>query len=226
VKTAGSPGSWVELWLFEPRYKTYLDAVGGDRGLGLDLYEWNVAMSAAVLHDLAHLEVALRNVYDRALTAGVPPGGQHWTVSPERFFGPVIKRNRDGSTSDVNHRPRKQIHVAVRTAGPGAPPGKIVAELMFGFWRYLSTSAHEKPLWLPYLRHGFITGTSRPAVDHPVARLHLLRNRVVHNEPLLSTDLIARHSDVLVLASRMSPELRTHLGTTSRWLTVRGQRPT
>jgi hypothetical protein len=63
-------------------------------------------------------------------------------------------------------------------------------------------------------------------VDRPISRLHLLRNRVVHNEPLLRTDQTARHDDVLELASRISPELRTHLGTTSRWLTVCGQRPT
>lgn len=35
---------------------------------------------------------------------------------------------------------------AVREAGPGAPAGKAIAELMLGFWRYLSTAARRRPL--------------------------------------------------------------------------------
>ena len=56
---------------------------------------------------------------------------------------------------------------------------------MFGFWRYLSTAAHHHPLWIPYLHTAFTAGTSRTAVDHPVGRLHHLRNRIAHHEPLL-----------------------------------------
>jgi hypothetical protein len=69
--------------------------------------------------------------------------------------------------------------------GPGAPPGKVIAELTFGFWRYLSTTAHHHPLWIPYLHTAFRPGTSRQAVDGPVDRLHQLRNRIAHHEPLL-----------------------------------------
>ena len=71
------PGPWVEAWLSAPRYVVYLAAVGGDRQLGLDLYEWNAVVSAAFLHDLAHLEVALRNAYDAAVVANTPAGQPH-----------------------------------------------------------------------------------------------------------------------------------------------------
>ena len=71
------PGPWVEAWLSAPRYAVYLAAVGGDRQLGLDLYEWNAVVSAAFLHDLAHLEVALRNAYDAAAVANTPAGQPH-----------------------------------------------------------------------------------------------------------------------------------------------------
>jgi len=146
----------------------------GDRARGLDLYEWNAAVSAAVLHDLAHLEVALRNVYDRALSVAATPRGRHWTAVPRQHFGPVIKRASDGSSYDANDKPRQQIAYAMRSAGgPAAPPGKVIAELSFGFWRYLSTSAHEVPLWLPHLRHGFVPrdlpASSRPTGDAPAS---------------------------------------------------------
>lgn len=73
----------------------------------------------------------------------------------------------------------------MREAGPAAPPGKVIAELMFGFWRYLSTTAHHHPLWIPYLHNAFTPGTHRKAVDGPVDHLHRLRNRIAHHEPLL-----------------------------------------
>ncbi len=183
-------------------------------------------MSAAILHDLAHVEVALRNVYDRALSAGMPAGAGHWTGQPYRFFAPLMRRASDGTTYDANDKPRKQIAVAVRAAGgSGAPPGKVIAELTFGFWRYLSTSAHEAPLWLPHLRQGFAPGTSRRAVDGPASRLNGLRNRVAHHEPLLTANLTARRGDVVALAACISADLSAYVAASSTWAAVQGQRP-
>jgi hypothetical protein len=76
---------------------------------------------------------------------------------------------RDGTRVDANQAPRQQIERAVREAGPGAAPGKVIAELNFGFWRYLSTAAHHYPLWIPYLYNAFKPGTVRQAVDKPAA---------------------------------------------------------
>ena len=44
------------------------------------LYEWNAKLSAALLHDLSHLEVGLRNACDRQLAAAALPGDSHWTA--------------------------------------------------------------------------------------------------------------------------------------------------
>lgn len=51
----------MEQWLSAGRFRTYLNAAGGDRSKALDLYEWSARMSAAIMHDLGHLEVAVRN---------------------------------------------------------------------------------------------------------------------------------------------------------------------
>lgn len=208
----GQVGSWLEAWLSPARLSTYLIAAGGDRALALDLYEWNTAVSAAVLHDLAHLEVAVRNAYAGAWVSRVPAGGRHWIGEPGRYFPPVARKARNGVVFDANRTPRDQIASAVRAAGRGAPTGKVVAELSFGFWRYLSISARERDLWLPYLRHAFIAGTSRKTIDLPMGRLHLLRNRVAHHEPLLAVDLEARYADVLVILSRVDPRIAASCG--------------
>ncbi|KPN46025.1 hypothetical protein [Mycobacterium intracellulare] len=219
------PGPWVERWLSRPRFGVYLAAVGDDRQLALDRYEWNAVVSAAFHHDLAHLEVALRNAYD--IIANTPSGLPHWTADPYRLFPVRWRAARDSTRIDANRAPREQIERAVRAAGPGAPPGKVIAELTFGFWRYLSITAHHHPLWIPYLHKAFATGTSRPAVDRPIGRLHQLRNRIAHHEPLLRRNsatgvlslttqhLVDLHADLLTVADLISPELREYIEATS-----------
>ncbi len=159
------PGPWVERWLSQPRHGVYLAASQGDPQLALDLYEWNAEISAALLRDLAHLEVGLRNAYDRALSARWP-GPPHWTTANIPAFAPLW-RTRRGRRVDVNLRTRESLHRAVDSAGgPAAPPGKVIAELMFGFWRFLSSSAHEKSLWVLSLHrrsHRALTGATSTA---------------------------------------------------------------
>jgi hypothetical protein len=96
---------------------------------------------------------------------------------------------------------------------------------MFGFWRYLSSAAHEKTLWVPALHRAFPRGTDRALhVDGPVGRLHDLRNRVAHHEPLLTTDVAGRLADLIGLATRLDPPLGQYLEATStvaNLLTVR-----
>lgn len=219
-----APGPWVEQWLSGPRFNTYLAAGGGDRQRALDLYEWNVAVAAAIQHDLAHLEVAIRNTYDAALVAR-QAGPLHWTEDPLAYFPVTIRRANNGQRYDENERPRDQLAAARRSAGRTAPTGKIVAELMFGFWRYLTITGRANTLWMPYLRHGFVSGTSRPAIDDPMGRLHRLRNRVAHHEPLLTQKLAAPRGDVLTLLGHISPDLRTYVDARSSWARIEAQRP-
>ena len=52
---------WIEAWLGTPRFQKYLDLCAGDHSRALTLYEWNVALGQALMHDIAHFEIALRN---------------------------------------------------------------------------------------------------------------------------------------------------------------------
>lgn len=142
-----------------------------------------------------------------------------------QYFPTIWKTARDRTRYDVNETPRKQLAHAVREAGPGAPAGKVIAELPFGFWRYLSSSAHEVSLWRPYLHRAFAGGTGRNAVDRPLSRLHKLRNRVAHHEPLLNQDLPARHDDVLAIAALISSELQDYIQDHSDFDSLTTRRP-
>jgi hypothetical protein len=97
---------------------------------------------------------------------------------------------------------------------------------MFGFWRYLSSAAHEKTLWVPALHRAFPPGTNRAThVDGPVGRLHDLRNRVAHHEPLLTTDVAGRLSDLIGVAARLDLHLGQHVQATSTVSSLLDTRP-
>ena len=226
MASSSPPGPWLDAWLSAPRFATYLAAAGGDRRRAFDLYEWNARVAGAFFRDLAHLEVALRNAYDTAIVTHTAPSLPHWTQDPYRLFPVQMRTANDGTQFDANATARKQLQDAARKIGANQPPGKTIAELSFGFWRYLSTGARHTPLWIPYLHHAFTPGTSRPAVDRPVADLHRFRNRIAHHEPLLrwptatAQPLRDRYADIITIAGLISSDLRDYLAHTSTVLTT------
>jgi len=131
-----------------------------------------------------------------------------------RLFGPLW-RSRGGRRVDVNDKPRRGIQEAVRRCGSAAPPGKVVAELSFGFWRYLTSSAHEKSLWLQYLHAAYPPGTSRKDVDRGLSRLNELRNRVAHHEPIFSQPLGSAARDLIYVCGLLSSDVAAYVQATS-----------
>lgn len=213
---------WIEDWLSPPRFEVYLAAADGDRRAALGLYDWNARVAASLQHDLGHLEVGLRNAYDRALTEPISlTPGTHWTVDPWRSFPRRMK-----GTTDVNEKRRAALQRARHQAGGyRAHPGKAIAELSFGFWRHLTERTQHDPLWVPHLHTAFAPGTSRSQVDRPMERLLKLRNRVAHYEPLLDADLPARFQDLLTVAGLFSAPLRDYIADHSRTRELVWQRP-
>lgn len=225
-------GPWVERWLSAPRFTAYLIAAAGDRRKALALYDWNAMVASAFHHDLAHLEIGLRNAYDHALCAA-EPDRPHWVFESERYFPPQPQKAANGRLYDANQTSRKLIADAVRNAGRGSakgegahpPPGKVIAELTFGFWRYLSAKRQHDQLWLPYLHRAFRPGTGRLDVDRPVNHLHNLRNRVAHHEPLFTQNLAERHRDLVTVAGLVSTELAEYIAARSAWPPLAGNVP-
>jgi hypothetical protein len=198
-----SDGPWVERWLSTARFSVYVRVCGGDRTRAVALYQWNAAAGQAFGLDLGHLEVALRNAYDVAITARWR-GAEHWLLDQA---GPV-RRPLVRHGIDHNARRRSQIAEACdRAGGPGASPGKVIAELPFGFWRFLTSASRQNSLWMPYLRYAFPRRTARVAVDVVVTELNQVRNRIAHHEPLLARDLAADHAQLLHLVGLLNPQL-------------------
>lgn len=189
----------VQRHLSPSRLGTFLRASQGDLDRAVDLYRWNAAVSGALWEALGHGEVVLRNAIHDALT-----------VRHER-----LRRSGhwyDDPTYELEQRARDDIAAGVRRirrAGGRPEPGKVVAELSFGFWRYLLARRYTATLW-PAVRPHFphLAGADRRLLEAPVARLHSLRNRVAHHEPLLAEDLPGRYTDLLTVIGAVDPQLR------------------
>jgi hypothetical protein len=183
----------------------------------LNLYEWNTAVSAAFYASLQAFEVVLRNALDRELTQwhSSRERPSHWYDDPAKVLDP--RRHRDIAKAQarlwVNRRP--------------ATPGRIVAELNLGFWRSLLTSRYEQSLWTPALRHAFpsLRPQRRRDIGDRVTRLHLLRNRLAHHEPIHRRDLAADYADLLFVVGAICPRARAWIDQTSTVDLVLAQRP-
>lgn len=198
-------GEWVEDWLSAERFRTYLKRAGYDRDRALTLHEWNTQLNAALLHDFAHLEVGLRNMYDRAFGAVVAPGEKHWT-DPQSCR--LLFPDRDGA----DFRTHRDLENARRLAGgPNALPGKMMAELTFGFWTLLTSTRHANVIWQPHLRHLYPGGSDRRQIHNGLDELRKLRNRVAHHEPIVLAQLPGALRRIQRYASYVSPELARYM---------------
>lgn len=172
------------------RLRSYLVSCDQDLSRALELYEWNLTASAAIMQTAATVEVVVRNALDAKLVAWASGRGQRpWfdAVPLDSRGRADIDKARDRAT---NYGRARSTH------------GKVVAELSFGFWRYLTAQRYHTSLWVPALHAAFPHGdadlrTRRREVERHLADLMLVRNRAAHHEPIQRRDL-ARDLDVAV----------------------------
>ncbi len=204
----------VEAAISRERLAPYRDEADGSIAAAVKLYEWNAAMSAALWQDIGHLEVLLRNAMHDQLTAWniAHYGNPRWYDDPGNLL--------------AAHR-REDIAMArSRLARANKPddPGRIVAELSFGFWRYLASAQYDRTLWRDALHQGF-PGRKRSRLYDHLVRLHALRNRLAHHEPIHHVPLRRRHDEILTIAGWINPVLRGWVERQSQTPTVLDQRP-
>lgn len=225
-----STRTWVDAWLTPERFAKYLKAASGDAELALALYEWNSEVASAFLRDLGHLEVGLRNAYDRALLTHPEIVAGEWVTAEScyRLFAPHRVTNEDGNLVDKNETPRNNVRRARKHSGydTGAVPrGKVVAEFMFGFWSYLTDDLHEKSLWVPALSTAYVAGADRKKVHATMSELRDFRNRVAHHESLFDHAPENHRRHIVFVAKWLSPELSDHIKAHSRLPDLIASRP-
>lgn len=112
----------------------------------------------------------------------------------------------------------------------------LLSQLSFGTWPNIlpnpqrpQTSKSKAKLWQEAIVHAFPKADPGDAgiqqVCVPLKRLHNLRNRVAHGEPLLDVNIPARFGDVLRVLSFIDQDLADWCVDVSRVRAVAKQRP-
>jgi hypothetical protein len=164
----------------EKRFRVYLASASGDAEHAGRLYLWDRDVAAAVLRDVAIVEIALRNALSLRLVASIGP---RWFASSAL----VVDNRLDGAlrqATDALTRDRKPV-----------TSDRMVAELPLGFWVNVLNARGSERLWREGLSQAFPGGRTEAATvsaryqrSWVVAQLQVmryLRNRCAHHEPLI-----------------------------------------
>jgi hypothetical protein len=185
--------AWFSQAFSMPRLAPYLRAAGGDVVAAERLYWWNVEISGAFYGPLHCLEVTLRNALHGQLRTRY--GRADWWVSAP--LNPSGLRVVDEARQKCGRR------------RPGASADDIVAQLSFGFWASLLSAglSYDRLLWVPTLHRAFpyYSGRRRDLHDNLLTMV-LLRNRIMHHEPIHHRDLAADHRKLYRLLGYLSPD--------------------
>jgi hypothetical protein len=187
----------LERLITADRLRSYAGRTGSSTE-ALRLYEWNMRAAAAVMELTGVVEVFARNALDRELCAwALSRTGPPWfDIAPLDSRGRADLAKARARASRVGRRP--EVH------------GRVIAELRFGFWRYLVESRYHTSLWVPGLHRAFPHGPDnlrirRSEVARRLQQLHFVRNRAAHHEPIHGRDLRRDHDYAIELLGWIHP---------------------
>lgn len=202
--------NWIRNSLSPARFAPYLARTRGDLAAAIELYWWNVGVSAAFYAPLHCLEMALRNAVHQQMVIEFGRT-DWWEVAPLSGSGLRIVAETQGKLA---------------TRGRPYTADDMVTELSFGFWVSFVSNTYDRSLWVPCLHKAF------PHYRGPRRRLHrdlhtmlLFRNRIMHHEPIHHRHLTADHDTILRLLGYLSPGMAAQLASYDQVKAVLRQRP-
>lgn len=163
-------------------------------------YVWNIKLCESFYTPLQNLEVALRNSLHEAIS---------------RQTGDALWLRHNPSWLETEQRDQiSQAHSLLRRRHKPLEPGRIVAELTFGFWTGLLRTEYEQVLWPILIVSVFPHFPPHQRPRHVIAQrltnVRHLRNRVSHHEPIWKmADLAVRHQQISEAMGWISPALLT-----------------
>jgi hypothetical protein len=194
------------------RLERYRTAPGCDLHM-LTNYFWNMALSEALYPTLHGVEVALRNTIHRTLTD---------RYGTEEWWDLKYTLNR-GSSNTLNNARDSYL----RTYGIPITPGRLVAELTFGFWVTVLSGTHVGRIWryksfqLVDVAFPNRAGFALYDIHQRFNSIRFLRNRVMHYEAIFDrTDLRTDHADIHQAIQWVNPDLHAGIHAVDSFLEV------
>ncbi len=161
------------------RINRYLLASGGDSRKAMTLYRKNLRLSQELFTIISCFEVALRNAIDAKCT---PTLGTDW-LRDAASSGGIFDNGKCRLTRQNINEVVGKLHTYSHF--------KLVAELGFGFWRFMFAQNQynatnrillqvfpSKPTSTPTLQY------NHTYIFNQLAKLNDIRNRIAHHEPI------------------------------------------
>jgi hypothetical protein len=165
----------IEKVISSERLQPYLRHHNNNFEKAIEHYKANIEISEAFYPLISILEVGLRNNIDYQLRRRFK--NRNWF--DDSNFIKIVSSYQIDSISEA----RKNILREKKSI----TPGKIVAELSFGFWTSLFDTRFEMTLW-KYLRLAFSNCPKpirkRKTMSSKFNGIRKLRNRIFHHEPI------------------------------------------
>lgn len=170
-----------EAIMSSARMNRYAKACAGNTRKAMTLYRKNLQLSQELFTVISCFEIALRNYsIDTMLVSTM---GNNWlrdAIQPGGIFDNhhcrITKANIEDALRKLNHR---YTH------------SKLVAELGFGFWRFMFAQHQFNATGRVLLRIFPAKPTSTPAIQYnhtyvfnQLAQINDIRNRIAHHEPI------------------------------------------
>lgn len=173
---------------------------------------WNICLCEAIYPVLQNLEIGLRNSMHASAEKSF--GNSLWfTANP-----PVVGPDERGKVAQAERK--------LRQRGKPIEPGRMVAELNFGFWTSLFDARYDRVLLnrpnflkdaFPYMTR---TLRTRGTLSKRFNGIRELRNRVFHHERILNRNLAQDYVEIMEAMDWINPMLRHITQTIDRFSTV------
>lgn len=245
----------VTSHITDVRFATYLALTNNDPYQALLMYRWNIEMGGALQEALSVAEVFLRNTMDPQLRKwnaaqprrqGGPAYNHEWVKHPAGPLYAILnpRRARGGGRYSTYDDVRRRAQDASRARplthrryGHPVDHDDVVAHMTFGTWKRLlpgkdltdpsGIGPHgQRQLWQNALEQAFPHHPDPIVINYWVDRLHNLRNRVAHLEPLCDIEVMSYHRTIARLLRSIDPALASWYSGISRVPELWRQKPT
>jgi hypothetical protein len=177
-------------------------------------YLWNMALCESLYSPLQMAEIALRNSLHRFLSARCQTPAWYDVITG-------LPRWQQDQLADARQK--------LLAAGKSVAPGRMVAELHFGFWSGFFNKSQARTGLGHAIAARVFPHAPRPErnlrkLDARWKRIRDLRNRVFHHERIIHwTDLDAQYAALLEVIQWASPELQQMAVMLDRYTAIRRQ---
>ena len=162
------------------RMGRYLAASSRNTRKAMTLYRKNIKLSQELFTVISCFEIALRNAIDGHYTAVL---GNDWLKNAAAPAG-IFDNNKCRLT-------QTNINDAIRNLNQHYSHYKLIAEMGFGFWRYMFANNQFNAAGSTLLRIMPSKPRSNPTIQYnhnfilnQLAVINELRNRIAHHEPI------------------------------------------